>query len=71
MTSSTSNSRISSVRISSGRIGIPVYVWMKWRQTPAPVELEQDFDRHLLGRSYTRRPVPHDDLETNVPASRH
>jgi APA family basic amino acid/polyamine antiporter len=48
--------------------GIPVYIWMKWRQTPEPVETEPDFDQHLLRRTYTPQPVPHDDIETRVPA---
>ena len=48
--------------------GIPVYIWMKWRQTPEPVEVEPNFDRHLLRRTYAPDPVPHDDIETRMPA---
>jgi len=36
--------------------GIPVYIWMKWRQTPEPVEIEPNFDRQLLRRTYTPEP---------------
>ena len=48
--------------------GIPVYIWMKWRQTPKPFETEPDFDRHLLRRTYAPQQVPHDDIELKVPA---
>ena len=48
--------------------GIPVYIWMKWRQTPEPVEIEPNFDQHLLRRTYTAEPMPQDDTETRVPA---
>ena len=48
--------------------GIPIYVWMKWRQTPRPAELKPDFDRHLFRRTSAPEPVPHDDVETRVPA---
>ena len=50
--------------------GIPVYVWMKWRQTPEPVEVEPDFDRTLLAHA-TTEPVPQDDIASDAcrPAS--
>lgn len=48
--------------------GIPVYVWLKWRQTTQAVQVEPNFDEQLLRRTYTPRPVPHDDIETRVPS---
>jgi hypothetical protein len=42
--------------------GIPVFVWMKWRQSNEPVESWEDPDRALLRRAYVppaKPPAPH------------
>ena len=39
-------------------IGIPVYVWMKWRQQAAPVPASEDFDRALFRREYVPAEEP-------------
>jgi hypothetical protein len=31
-------------------LGIPVYVWLKWRTKPEPVPEVSDFDRAIFGR---------------------
>jgi basic amino acid/polyamine antiporter, APA family len=48
-------------------IGIPVFVWMKWRQKKEPVAVGTDSDALLLRRAYTPPPkpplTPHNDIE--------
>ena len=38
--------------------GIPVYVWMKWRQHGTEVPAIEDFDRALLQREYAPAEKP-------------
>ena len=45
--------------------GIPVYVWMKWRQSRTPVPAIEDFDRALLRREYA--PAEKPSAERRVP----
>jgi hypothetical protein len=51
--------------------GIPVFVWMKWRQKKEPVEAWTDPDVALLRRAYTPPPKPpvvaHDEVEATTP----
>ena len=45
--------------------GIPVYIWMKWRQEKTPVPAVEDFDRGLLRREYL--PTDQSSVERRVP----
>ena len=45
--------------------GIPVYIWMKWRQEKTPVPAIEDFDRGLLRREYL--PADKPSVERRVP----
>ena len=42
--------------------GIPVYVWMKWRNRPAPLPPDYNLDQVIFSRPTPVR-VPHDDVE--------
>jgi APA family basic amino acid/polyamine antiporter len=42
--------------------GIPVYVWMKWRNRPEPIPADFNLDQVILSRPTPVR-VPHDDVE--------
>ena len=42
--------------------GIPVYVWMKWRNRPAPLPPDYNLDQVIFSRPTPVR-VPHDDVK--------